>query len=122
MIALVYMRLFLLESLENNDICSKVSTETDCLLQKSPAKQFKRFKNLPLLDDTICLLRTRGNGMNMLQSTDLRFCAFKENTILSFNTTANFPIDYIELDVQVTKDGCPVIFHDNFLFSEDNFR
>ncbi|XP_073125359.1 glycerophosphodiester phosphodiesterase GDPD2-like [Henckelia pumila] len=62
----------------------------------------------------------RGNGMNMLQSTDLRFCAVKENTILSFNTAANFPIDYIEFDVQVTKDGCPVIFHDNFLFSEDN--
>ncbi|KZV42057.1 hypothetical protein F511_18403 [Dorcoceras hygrometricum] len=62
----------------------------------------------------------RGNGMNMLQSTDLRFSAVKENTILSFNTAGNFPVDFIEFDVQVTKDGCPVIFHDNFLFSEDN--
>ncbi|XP_075495679.1 uncharacterized protein LOC142532993 isoform X1 [Primulina tabacum] len=57
-IALVYMRLFLRESFGNNDNCAKASTETDCLLQKAPAKQSKLFKNLSLLDDTICLLRT----------------------------------------------------------------
>ncbi|PIN01703.1 putative starch-binding protein [Handroanthus impetiginosus] len=62
----------------------------------------------------------RGNGMNMLQSSDLRMKAVKENTILSFNTAGKYPIDYIEFDVQVTKDGCPIIFHDNFIYSEDN--
>ncbi|GAA0159985.1 phosphodiesterase [Lithospermum erythrorhizon] len=61
----------------------------------------------------------RGNGMNALQSTDRRMKAFKENTIASFNAASNFPIDYIEFDVQVTKDGYPIIFHDNFMFSED---
>lgn len=43
----------------------------------------------------------RGNGMNMLQSTDLRMKAVKENTILSFNTAGKYPIDFIEFDVQV---------------------
>ncbi|KAL0331826.1 UNVERIFIED_CONTAM: Glycerophosphodiester phosphodiesterase GDPD2 [Sesamum calycinum] len=58
--------------------------------------------------------------MNMLQSSDLRMKAIKENTLLSFNTAGNYPIDFIEFDVQVTKDGCPIIFHDNFIYSEDN--
>ncbi|KAL8049160.1 hypothetical protein ABFS82_06G003100 [Erythranthe guttata] len=62
----------------------------------------------------------RGNGMNMLQSTDLRMKAVKENTILSFNTAGKYPIDFIEFDVQVTTDGCPIIFHDNFIYSQDN--
>lgn len=43
----------------------------------------------------------RGNGMNMLQSSDLRMKAIKENTILSFNTAGKHPIDFIEFDVQV---------------------
>ncbi|KAH6766574.1 senescence-related gene 3 protein [Perilla frutescens var. hirtella] len=62
----------------------------------------------------------RGNGMNMLQSSDLRMKAVKENTILSFNTAGKYPVDFIEFDVQVTKDGCPIIFHDNFIYSEEN--
>ncbi|MFQ6644930.1 hypothetical protein Gotur_019957 [Gossypium turneri] len=62
----------------------------------------------------------RGHGMNILQSCDSRMKAIKENTILSFNSAAKFPIDFIEFDVQVTKDDCPVIFHDDFIFSEEN--
>ncbi|XP_057800521.1 glycerophosphodiester phosphodiesterase GDPD1, chloroplastic-like [Salvia miltiorrhiza] len=62
----------------------------------------------------------RGNGMNMLQSSDLRMKAVKENTILSFNTAGKHAVDFIEFDVQVTKDGCPIIFHDNFIYSEEN--
>ncbi|KAH1047897.1 hypothetical protein J1N35_038681 [Gossypium stocksii] len=62
----------------------------------------------------------RGHGMNILQSSDSRMKAIKENTILSFNSAAKFPIDFIEFDVQVTKDDCPVIFHDDFIFSEEN--
>ncbi|KAI7754581.1 hypothetical protein M8C21_003771, partial [Ambrosia artemisiifolia] len=42
----------------------------------------------------------RGHGMNMLQSTDRRMKAFKENSILSFNKAANHSLDYIEFDVQ----------------------
>lgn len=39
--------------------------------------------------------------MNILQSSDSRMKAIKENTILSFNSAAKFPIDFIEFDVQV---------------------
>ncbi|GKU92837.1 hypothetical protein SLEP1_g6510 [Rubroshorea leprosula] len=71
----------------------------------------------------------RGSGMNMLQSSDGRMKSIKENSIRSFNNAASFPIDFIEFDVQglgpgmaarlVTKDDCPVIFHDNFILSGD---
>ncbi|PRQ22450.1 putative glycerophosphodiester phosphodiesterase [Rosa chinensis] len=67
----------------------------------------------------LVLIRHRGNGTNMLQSSDIRMRGIKENSILSFNTAAQFPIDFVEFDVQVTKDDCPVIFHDNFIVSED---
>ncbi|OMO85466.1 Glycerophosphoryl diester phosphodiesterase [Corchorus capsularis] len=62
----------------------------------------------------------RGHGMNILQSSDSRMKAIKENSILSFNSAAKFPIDFIEFDVQVTKDDCPVIFHDDVILSEEN--
>ncbi|XP_044466952.1 glycerophosphodiester phosphodiesterase GDPD1, chloroplastic-like [Mangifera indica] len=62
----------------------------------------------------------RGHGMNVLQSSDKRMKAIKENSIVSFNSAAKYPIDYIEFDVQVTTDDCPVIFHDDFILSEDN--
>ncbi|XP_010540416.1 PREDICTED: glycerophosphodiester phosphodiesterase GDPD3 [Tarenaya hassleriana] len=61
----------------------------------------------------------RGFGMNMLQSPDKRMKSIKENSILSFNAAADFPIDFIEFDVQVTRDGCPVIFHDIFMFTQE---
>ncbi|MED6221226.1 hypothetical protein PIB30_052525 [Stylosanthes scabra] len=63
----------------------------------------------------------RGHGMNQLQSSDRRMRAIKENSIMSFNAAANFPLDFIEFDVQVTKDDCPVIFHDDFIFHAENF-
>ncbi|XP_010250593.1 PREDICTED: glycerophosphodiester phosphodiesterase GDPD2-like [Nelumbo nucifera] len=62
----------------------------------------------------------RGNGMNMLHSSDRRMKAIKENSILSFNTAGKFSVDFVEFDVQVTKDDCPIIFHDNFIVTEEN--
>ncbi|XP_028785234.1 glycerophosphodiester phosphodiesterase GDPD2 [Neltuma alba] len=62
----------------------------------------------------------RGNGMNALQSSDRRMRAIKENSIVSFNAAAKFSVDFIEFDVQVTKDNCPVIFHDDFILSQEN--
>ncbi|MBA0818760.1 hypothetical protein Gohar_019593 [Gossypium harknessii] len=62
----------------------------------------------------------RGHGMNILQSSDSRMKAIKENSILSFNSAAKFPLDFIEFDVQVTKDDWPVIFHDDFILTEEN--
>jgi len=43
----------------------------------------------------------RGFGMNMLQSPDEKMKFIKENSLLSFNVAADFPIDFIEFDVQV---------------------
>lgn len=61
--------------------------------------------------------------MNMMQSSDPRMKATRENSIMSFNAAAKFPIDFIEFDVQVEKKqknlgasaefdghGLPVIF------------
>ncbi|KAG9446625.1 hypothetical protein H6P81_012753 [Aristolochia fimbriata] len=62
----------------------------------------------------------RGSGMNILYSPDRRMKAIKENTVMSFNAAGNFALDYVEFDVQVTKDDCPVIFHDNFILTEDD--
>ncbi|KAK8492625.1 hypothetical protein V6N11_030847 [Hibiscus sabdariffa] len=42
----------------------------------------------------------RGSGMNMLQSSDPRMKSIKENSLLSFNEAAKFPIDFVEFDVQ----------------------
>jgi glycerophosphocholine phosphodiesterase GPCPD1 len=36
----------------------------------------------------------------------------KENTIGSLNSAANFGADYVEFDVQLSKDLVPVLFHD----------
>ncbi|KAG6651380.1 glycerophosphodiester phosphodiesterase GDPD1, chloroplastic-like [Carya illinoinensis] len=61
----------------------------------------------------------RGSGMNnMLQSSDHVKKSIRENSILSFNAAVKFPIDFIEFDVQVTRDGYPVIFHDVFILAE----
>ncbi|KAJ6307703.1 hypothetical protein OIU76_017489 [Salix suchowensis] len=66
----------------------------------------------------LALLSSRGSGMNMLQSCDRRMKSIKENSILSFNSASKLPLDFIEFDVQVTKDDYPVIFHDNFICTE----
>lgn len=49
----------------------------------------------------------RGNGMNVLQSSDKRMRAIKENSIASFNAAAAFPVDFIEFDVQVSPNLQP---------------
>lgn len=43
----------------------------------------------------------RGSGMNMLNSTDSRLKAIKENSILSFNEAGKSKVDFVEFDVQV---------------------
>uniref|UniRef100_A0A8I6XYN3 glycerophosphodiester phosphodiesterase n=1 Tax=Hordeum vulgare subsp. vulgare TaxID=112509 RepID=A0A8I6XYN3_HORVV len=62
----------------------------------------------------------RGKGMNALASPDRRLQEVKENSVRSFNEAARFAVDYVEFDVQVTKDGCPVIFHDDIILTEEH--
>ncbi|KAJ8574371.1 hypothetical protein K7X08_026176 [Anisodus acutangulus] len=61
----------------------------------------------------------RGSGTNMLQCGDKRSKAIKENTLRSFNEAVKFNLDFIEFDVQVTRDCHPVIFHDIFIFTQE---
>ncbi|KAL1919924.1 uncharacterized protein VTP21DRAFT_1856 [Calcarisporiella thermophila] len=53
----------------------------------------------------------RGLGMNrrVSGSTNLQL---GENTLLSFETAASLGAEYVEFDVQVTRDLVPVIYHD----------
>ncbi|XP_047960629.1 hippocampus abundant transcript 1 protein [Salvia hispanica] len=56
-VALVYMRVFLKESIASN-VASCKSSETECLLEKSPSKKWNLFKTLPSLNESISLLKT----------------------------------------------------------------
>ncbi|XP_009620054.1 uncharacterized protein [Nicotiana tomentosiformis] len=56
-IALVYMKMFLPDSIMKGNICSK-ETETICLLENAPKKGIQFFKTLPSFSDMLCLLKT----------------------------------------------------------------
>ena len=56
----------------------------------------------------------RGLGQNVSSTNSLQL---GENTIPSFIAAANLGAQYVEFDVQLTKDHVPVIYHD-FLVSE----
>ncbi|KUJ23188.1 GDPD-domain-containing protein [Mollisia scopiformis] len=56
----------------------------------------------------------RGLGKNAVSNRSLQL---GENTIQSFLTASNLGANYVEFDVQLTKDLVPVIYHD-FLVSE----
>lgn len=59
----------------------------------------------------------RGMGKNLTSSRSLQL---GENTVPSFIAAANLGANYVEFDVQLTKDHVPVIYHD-FLVSETGF-
>ncbi len=44
---------------------------------------------------------------------------FRENTVLSMNQAADYGAAFIEFDVQVTRDGMPVIWHDDHVLTGD---
>ncbi|CAL9178520.1 unnamed protein product [Musa hybrid cultivar] len=69
--------------------------------------------------ERLVVIGHRGKGMNALASPDPRLREVKENSLRSFNEAARFPIDFVEFDVQVTKDDCPIIFHDDLILTED---
>ncbi|PWZ57628.1 Glycerophosphodiester phosphodiesterase GDPD1, chloroplastic [Zea mays] len=64
----------------------------------------------------------RGMGMNAVGAPPgARFGAAREreNTLLSFGrAAAHAAVAFVEFDVQVTKDGCPIIFHDDFILTQ----
>ncbi|KAH7153196.1 Glycerophosphoryl diester phosphodiesterase family-domain-containing protein [Dactylonectria macrodidyma] len=60
------------------------------------------------------LIGHRGLGKNVTSNRSLQL---GENTLPSFIAAANLGAQYVEFDVQLTKDHVPVIYHD-FLVSE----
>lgn len=60
------------------------------------------------------LIGHRGLGKNLTSNKSLQL---GENTLPSFIAAANLGAQYVEFDVQLTKDHVPVIYHD-FLVSE----
>ncbi|GKT47093.1 glycerophosphocholine phosphodiesterase GDE1 [Colletotrichum spaethianum] len=63
---------------------------------------------------TTMVIGHRGMGKNMTSNKSLQL---GENTVPSFIAAANLGAQYVEFDVQLTKDHVPVIYHD-FLVSE----
>lgn len=64
--------------------------------------------------ESTMLIGHRGLGKNASSNRSLQL---GENTIPSFIAAANLGAQYVEFDVQLTKDHVPVIYHD-FLVSE----
>lgn len=64
--------------------------------------------------ETTMLIGHRGLGKNATSNKSLQL---GENTLPSFIAAANLGAQYVEFDVQLTKDHVPVIYHD-FLVSE----
>jgi len=70
-----------------------------CTLEKSYAKTWKR---RPTLD-----IGHRGMG-----NSNTKFAKERENTLKSLKTACDKGADFVEFDVQLTKDELPVLFHD----------
>ncbi|KAF4510945.1 hypothetical protein G6O67_002790 [Ophiocordyceps sinensis] len=64
--------------------------------------------------DSTMVIGHRGLGKNLTSNKSLQL---GENTLPSFIAAANLGAQYVEFDVQLTKDHVPVIYHD-FLVSE----
>ncbi|CAL8470273.1 g9815 [Coccomyxa elongata] len=54
-----------------------------------------------------------GENLLALTATGRHLMKYRENTIRSFNTAAAAGASFVEFDVQVTRDGIPVIWHDD---------
>lgn len=75
-----------------------------CNMKESYAKHWKKTRSG---------LEVGHRGSGSSYKIDTRNCAeVRENTLASFKTAINHGADYVEFDVQLTKDLVPVIYHD----------
>lgn len=67
--------------------------------------------------DTVALGGHRGMGANVWHPTSSTPipAPFRENTLKSFQRAVGCGATFLEFDVQVTRDGVPVIWHDNYV-------
>ncbi|KAL0049142.1 hypothetical protein WJX82_007589 [Trebouxia sp. C0006] len=61
----------------------------------------------------------RGNGQNLISDSGKMVPETRENTLSSFCRAVSNGATFIEFDVQVTSDGVPVIWHDNYVVTGD---
>eukprot|EP01117_Protostelium_nocturnum_P011839 TRINITY_DN4316_c0_g1_i2.p1 TRINITY_DN4316_c0_g1~~TRINITY_DN4316_c0_g1_i2.p1 ORF type:complete len:1181 (+),score=436.13 TRINITY_DN4316_c0_g1_i2:73-3615(+) len=66
------------------------------------------------------LIGHRGGGAEEASlKNNRRHVHIRENTLLSFRTAASLGAEYVEFDVQLTKDEVPVIYHDEIISAPD---
>lgn len=73
-------------------------------------------------ESRLAIIGHRGCGKNIVTVPGVIGDArpsIMENSIVSFNLAARNGADFVEFDVQVTKDGHPIIFHDDFIVIDD---
>lgn len=72
-------------------------------------------RNLPGVgSDVAAVVGHRGNGMNGHVNKGPGF-SVRENTLASFRKAYAAGVRWVELDVQITKDGVPVVWHDDYV-------
>ena len=59
------------------------------------------------------------NGQNLISESGKMVPETRENTLSSFCRAISNGATFIEFDVQVTSDGVPVIWHDNYVVTGD---
>jgi len=96
-----------------------VVSKTATAKQSEAARQSRLDKEY-FMPKPASIIGHRGLGSNLgpkgFNTLDGYFAgSIRENTMLAFNTAAAHGADFVELDVQVTKDGVPVIWHDDYI-------
>lgn len=81
-----------------------------------PAKQLPVLPVVSGRVETVVVGGHRGNGENLAGSLPF----LRENTVASFQRAIQAGAAFLEFDVQVTQDGVPVIWHDNWIQIADS--
>lgn len=91
---------------QNIKIFDKTS-KYNLIISKQLIKPYDELNIQPFL-----LIGHRGCGSNLETSCNNKF---EENTIDSFNQAHIEGADMVELDVHLTKDGCVVVYHNDYI-------
>ncbi|XP_048136301.1 glycerophosphodiester phosphodiesterase GDPD1, chloroplastic-like isoform X2 [Rhodamnia argentea] len=90
-----------LKAVHVSDVPSLDKVPDTAALGLSPQPRFLREANeVDGEPKKMVVIGHRGSGMNAVQSGDRRMRAIRENSILSFEAAAAFPVGFVEFDVQ----------------------
>ncbi|KAG2580292.1 hypothetical protein PVAP13_6NG331700 [Panicum virgatum] len=108
-------------------LCCRIAASASAPPPASPAAGGRRRRGereLPfaLAERGMVVGGHRGMGMNAVGAPPgarVGAARERENTLLSLGrAAAHAAVAFVEFDVQVTKDGCPIIFHDDFILTQ----